>query len=56
MKSLGSMKIMKRFKTVNRRNSWFWGEAAESSWLSMDEPYTEVLDLENGTPPCCTVV
>ncbi len=30
--------------------AWFWGEAEKAVGYQWMKPYTDVLDLENGTP------
>ncbi len=49
MKSLGYEDYETFYNKSIEETAWFWGEA-EKAWLSMDETYTDVLDLENGTP------
>ncbi|MBG0962320.1 AMP-binding protein [Bacillus sp. SRB1LM] len=50
MKSLGYEDYETFYNKSIEETSWFWGEAEKAVGYQWMKPYTEVLDLENGTP------
>lgn len=50
MKSLGYEDYETFYKKSIEETAWFWGEAEKAVGYQWMKPYTEVLDLENGTP------
>ena len=50
MKSLGYEDYETFYKKSIEDTAWFWGEAEKAVGYQWMKPYTEVLDLENGTP------
>ncbi|MFC8055043.1 AMP-binding protein [Bacillus cereus] len=50
MKSLGYEDYETFYNKSIEETAWFWGEAEKAVGYQWMKPYTEVLDLENGTP------
>ncbi|MGG1610843.1 AMP-binding protein [Bacillus wiedmannii] len=50
MKSLGYEDYETFYNKSIEETDWFWGEAEKAVGYQWMKPYTEVLDLENGTP------
>ncbi|MGG3526440.1 AMP-dependent synthetase [Bacillus pseudomycoides] len=50
MKSLGYEDYEAFYNKSIEETGWFWGEAERAVGYQWMKPYTEVLDLENGTP------
>ncbi len=50
MKSLGYEDYEAFYNKSIEETAWFWGEAERAVGYQWMKPYTEVLDLENGTP------
>lgn len=50
MKSLGYEDYETFYNKSIEETAWFWGEAEKAVGYQWMKPYTDVLDLENGTP------
>lgn len=50
MKSLGYEDYETFYNKSIEETAWFWGEAEKAIGYQWMKPYTDVLDLENGTP------